>query len=436
MTALYEYQSKGIEQLYSILTTSAERAAMLCDPPGAGKTPQAIGLYDALGVHSVLIICPASLKENWRREVERWTKRPLKSEDIQVLNSSSDVISPSAKVFIVSFNLAVRMQEKLCGKPGGYDLLIIDEAHYCKAASSQMSRIILVLIWAKCHFRLMMTGTPLPNGRAAEAWTTFSRCSAEDFGSWEAFKNRYCIEERTRWGVTYPASKNLNELREKSKKFIVRRTKEEVLGQLPGLVRQNIHIRLPDMDILNAEGGIDVDGILNAIEAGLPIEGDHITTVRRKLGMLKAPHILQAALDILEEVESVVIFVHHRDVMAHLTQAFSERNISHVSISGLTLSEDRVKSVDIFQKGEAKVFLASLKAANTGLTLTRASTLLMGEYDWVPSTNEQAEGRIYRVSQKEICRVQYIVASDSLDEKVLKIVQRKQREITKALGAV
>jgi SNF2 family DNA or RNA helicase len=82
------------------------------------------------------------------------------------------------------------------------------------------------------------------------------------------------------------------------------------------------------------------------------------------------------------------------------------------------------------------VFLASLKAANTGLTLTKASTLLMAEYDWVPSTNEQAEGRIYRVSQNEICRVRYLVASDSLDEKILKVVQRKQREINKALGQV
>jgi len=119
--------------------------------------------------------------------------------------------------------------------------------------------------------------------------------------------------------------------------------------------------------------------------------------------------------------------------MSHLIQGLSQRNISAVSISGLTLPEDRIKSVDIFQRGEAKVFLASLKAANTGLTLTKTSTLLMAEYDWVPSTNEQAEGRIYRVSQKEICRVRYLVASETLDEKILQVVQRKQKNIEKAL---
>ncbi len=430
--ALYKYQQEGIQRLYAILTGSEERAAMLCDPPGAGKTPQAIGLYDALGSRSALIICPASLKENWRRELARWSKGPGAPVVAQVLNSSSDVISPNANVIITSFSLACRIHHQLSKR--FYDLLIIDESHYLKNASSQAARIILVILWARCQFRLLMSGTPLPNGRAVEGYTCFSRCSEKHFGSWETYKKTYCIEQRTRWGVTYPGSKNLPQLKELSKAFMVRRSKEEVLGELPGLVRQNVPIRLPEMEVLDAEGGIDVDAIVNAIENGLPVEGDHITTVRRKLSMLKAPHILQAIEETLEEVECLVVFLHHRELMAHLIRGLTDKKISHVSISGLTPPDDRVKSVDMFQSGEARVFLGSLKAANTGLTLTKASTLIMAEYDWVPSTNEQAEARVYRVSQKEICRVRYLVAVDSLDEKILKVVQRKQRDITKALG--
>jgi len=426
--ALYNYQKEGIEKIYSILTSREERAAMLCDPPGAGKTPQAIGLYDALGCNSALIVCPASLKENWRREFSKWSSRNVKA---QVLNASSDTIDPEANVIITSFSLANRMHEKLC--KNSYDLLVVDESHYLKNASSQAARIVLVLLWARCHFRLLMTGTPLPNGRAVEGYTCFSRCSNEHFSSWETYKKTYCIEERTRWGTTYPGSKNLSQLKQLSKGFMVRRSKEEVLGELPGIVRQNVPIALPQMAVLDAEGGIDVDAIVNAVENDLPIEGDHITTVRRKLGILKAPYVLQHIEETLEEVECLVVFLHHREVMAHLTTALTEKKISHVAISGLTLPEDRIKSVDIFQKGEAQVFLASLKAANTGLTLTRASTLIMAEYDWVPSTNEQAEGRIYRVSQNEICRVRYLVAQDSLDEKILKVVQRKQRDIGRAI---
>lgn len=428
MTKLYKYQQEGIQKLYNIVTSRPERSAMLCDPPGAGKTPQAIGLYDALGCHSALIICPASLKENWRREVKNWSNRDVKP---QILNSSADIIDPQANILILSFSLACRIPEKLSER--NFDILIVDESHYLKNASSHSARIILVVLWAKCHFRLLMTGTPLPNGRAVEAYTTFSRCSQEHFSSWDNYKKTYCVEQRNRWGVTYPGSKNLSQLKELSKAFMVRRSKEEVLGELPGLVRQNMPIRLPEMDVFNAEDGIDIDAIVNAVENDLPLEGEHITTVRRKLAMLKAPHILQHIEETLEEVEQVVVFLHHRDLMAHLTQALNDKKISFVSISGLTLPEDRVKSVDIFQNGEAQVFLASLKAANTGLTLTRASTLIMAEYDWVPSTNEQAEGRIYRVSQKDICRVRYIVAQDSLDEKILKVVQRKQRHIRQVI---
>jgi len=422
--SLYKYQTDGIEKLFSILMTREEKAAMLCDPPGAGKTPQAVGLLNRIPAKSALIICPASLKENWKREIQKWSSYPL---SVQVLNSSSDKLDGS-DVVITSYNLATRIHEELCKRP--YDLLICDESHLLKSASSQASRVILVLIWMKCRYRLLMTGTPLPNGRAVEAFTTFCRCSRQHFGSWDAFKSRYCVEERSRWGVTYPHSKNLTELRELSKAFMVRRTKEEVLGELPGLVRQNIYIRLPELDVFNAEDGIDVDAIVEAVESGVPLESEHITTVRRKLAMLKAPFIVQAINDALEEVEQLVVFVHHRELYDHLMKSFSDA----VGINGLTHPTERQQNVDTFQQKKARVFIASLKAANTGLTLTSAYTLFMAEYDWVPSTNEQAEGRIFRVTQNEICRVKYLVAADSLDEKVLKVVQRKQRQIEKALG--
>jgi len=422
--SLYKYQVDGIEKLFSIVTRRTEKAAMLCDPPGAGKTPQAIGLLNRLTAKSALIICPASLKENWAREIKKWSSYPL---SVQILNSSSEKLNGS-DVVIISYNLAVRMYEEIT--KASYDLLVCDEAHLLKSASSQVARIVLVPLWAKCRYRLLMTGTPLPNGRAVEAYTCFSRCSHEHFGSWSSFKDRYCVEERTRWGVTYPHSKNLQELREFSKAFMVRRTKEEVLGELPGLVRQNVYLRLPELDVFNAEDGIDVDAIIEAIDAGVPLESEHITTVRRKLAMLKAPLILQAINDALEEVEQLVVFVHHRELYQHLMENISSR----VGINGLTHPTERQQNVDSFQRKEARVFIASLKAANTGLTLTSAFTLFMAEYDWVPSTNEQAEGRIYRVTQNEICRVKYLVAADSLDEKVLKVVQRKQRHIEKALG--
>lgn len=429
MIKLYQYQTDGIKRLRDIVLNNQESAAMLCDPPGAGKTPQAIGLYKELHCKTALIVCPASLRENWRREFIKWGFENLK---VQILTSSSDIIDETADVLITSFNLSIRITEKLSKR--SFDILIVDESHYLKSASSHAARVILVLLWAKCRYRLLMTGTPLPNGRAVEAWTTFSRCNYEAFGSWDAFKSRYCVEERTRYGTSYPYSKNLDELKRLSQSFMVRRSKEEVLQQLPGLVRQNIYISLPEFDVFNAEGDIDIEEIVRAVENGLPIESEHLSVVRRRLAMLKAPYILEHILETLDEVEQVVVFVHHRDLYEFLVSKLNELEITNVGINGLTHPEERAHSVDIFQGGKARVFIASIKAANTGLTLTKASTLIMAEYDWVPSTNEQAEGRIFRVTQTDICRVRYLVAANSLDEKVLKVVQRKQRQIEKAVG--
>jgi SWI/SNF-related matrix-associated actin-dependent regulator 1 of chromatin subfamily A len=150
-------------------------------------------------------------------------------------------------------------------------------------------------------------------------------------------------------------------------------------------------------------------------------------TVRRKLAIAKAPLILEHIKDTLQEVAQVVVFVHHRELYTYLLGNLSKV----VGINGLTSTKDRQYHVDTFQSGEAEVLVCSLRAANTGLTLTAAYTMIMGEYDWVPSTNEQAEGRIYRVTQKEICRVKYIVAAETIDERVLNVVQRKQKEISR-----
>jgi len=422
MLPLYKYQEEGIDTLFSIVTQRKERAAMLCDPPGAGKTPQAIGLMNQLCAKTAVIVCPASLRENWRREILKWSKTTLNT---QVIETSKDELV--GDVLILSYNMATRLQEQICKK--SYDILILDESHYCKSASAQVSRVILVMLWAKCRYRLLMTGTPLPNGRAVEGFTCFSRCDSDNFGSWDKYKARYCIEEKSRWGVSYPRSKNLEELRRISSDFMVRRKKEDVLGQLPGIVRQNIYLTIPEVESICAEEDVDVDKILQAIENGVPLEGDAIATVRRKISELKTPHVVQAIEDALEEVERLVVFVHHRGLFDHLIDNFD----SIVGINGLTPAPERQYAVDSFQSGDVRIFLASLKAANTGLTLTKASTLIMAEYDWVPSTNEQAEGRIYRVSQDEICRIKYLVAADTLDEKVLKILQRKQKDIRQAL---
>ena len=427
---LYKYQRQGIDQLANFLSNSVDRAALLADPPGAGKTPQAIFVAEKMEAKRILVVCPASLRENWRREFAKWTNRT----DCQVISTSKDTILPTTNVLVVSYSGCINSKIMPQLTSAKWDMLICDESHYCKNPASHTSRTVLITLWSLSTYRLLISGTPLPNGRASEAWTTFSRLNSQEFSQWGEFAERFCIAQNTPWGLKYNRSKNLDKLQQIARDtFMVRRTREVCMAELPGVVRQNIYLSLPHQEVFSAQGALDVESIIQAVEHGLPLESDHITTARQKLGELKAIKIVEHIQSLLDEVEQVVVFCHHRIVYQIIFQALLDLEVPVVGINGTMSPEERQRSVDDFQNKKARVFLGSIKAANTGITLTAASTLVMAEYDWVPSTNEQAEGRINRVTQKDICRVQYLVIQDSLDEKVLNVVQRKQRDIRKAL---
>ena len=423
----FPYQEEGAEALFSFITSNASRGALLADPPGAGKTVQAILTARKLKARSILVICPASLRLNWQREFKMWWPE----KGCSVIRNGKDRIEND--VVIVSYNLASRGEAPHLLALSKWDMLILDEAHACKNPASNTSRACMVTIWNSCTHRLAMTGTPLPNGRAYEAWTLFSRMAPQYFGNSAAYLSRYCIPEHTEWGVTYPHSKNLSELGEIAKKnFMVRRKREDILGQLPEMIRSRVPLEVPRLKVAEAVEGVDVSEVVHCVDLGLPMKSDALSTARRKLGILKVePSIDFIRNVVLEETKKVVVFCHHREVFFPLCDAFKGEC---VSINGTTSLDDRQKAIDAFQNDErVRVFIASITAASTGITLTAASTVVFVEADWTPSINEQAEGRINRIGQKELMRALYLVVPDSLDEAVMWSVHKKQRNIGKVL---
>ncbi len=434
---LFPYQAEGVEALKSIMTREGgARAALLSDPPGAGKTSQAIALASALGIKDdILIICPASLRLNWDREFRMWST----IDDTLIIKCHADSDAAWGKwgAVITSYTLASNEPTLTALTERKWKYLILDESHYCKSPSSQTARSCLITIWNQCRYRLLITGTPIPNGRASEAWSTFSRLLPSVLGSWKDYCARYCIPYETNYGVAY-RSKNLDELGRIARgTFMVRRKREDILGQLPEMVRCQVPIEVPELKVFEAQDGIDIGEIVRAVEAGIPLMSDALSTARRKLGELKA----QGAYDyivqvVLEEVQNCVVFVHHRAVYEALASSLMLAGVSFVSVTGKTSVDDRQKAVDTFQAGGARVFLASLTAANVGITLTASSTVVFVEFDWTPSVNEQAEGRVRRIGQKDIMRSIYLFVPDSLDEKILGVVRKKQREIGKVMQEV
>lgn len=411
---------------------------LLADPPGAGKTAQAIVAARELGANRVLVVCPASLRLNWVREWQTWCGKGaytlwpvLSAADMPALNFWGK------SVIVVSYDLAARAEVLRVLSSMEWDLMVLDEAHFLKSRKSLRSVACYQHLWPKARKVIAITGTPLPNGRASEAHPLFSALCPELFKDWWRFAARYCVREETPWGMKFQKSKNLKELgRLARERFMIRRSKEEVLSDLPPLVRQTVPLTLSDTKAgkVARESMAHADEALKAMEEGGLTFSPHVATARRELGVLKVPGAASFISDLLEGEEAVVVFANHREVLAGLEAALTRQGTSFVKLLGETPPAERQRAVDDFQQGKARVFLGSLLAANVGITLTRSSAVVMAESDWVPSNNEQAEGRCYRIGQRVITRVYYLVVPDSLDDAVTSAVLRKQRDIETVMG--
>lgn len=396
---LFKYQEEGID-----LICNKYKDVLLADHPGAGKTCQAIIAAERLGCKSVLVICPASLKENWKREFKKWSEKEF---DLTVMSYDKTIKGYPSKL---------NGKKEVC-----YDLLILDEAHYLKNPISLRTKFCLRYFWEKAKKRICITGTPLPNGRAIEAWPLFSKLDPNTFKSKQLFIDTYCVKQVTPWGVNFNSSKNLVQLGNIAREnFMIRRKREDTVGQLPPIIRQKIFL---NTYVSSSQYQIDPEKDLTK----------EIKSEWRKLGIQKVDSSLQYIIHLLNEVKNCVVFAHHTDVIEALKRGLDANNITNCLLIGSMNGEERQKSVDEFQAGNHQVFLGSIHAANVGITLTASSDIVFVECDWVPATNEQAEGRCFRISQTSITRSHYLIIPDSLDEVITSAVLKKQKDILKIM---
>lgn len=396
---LFKYQEEGID-----LICNKYKDVLLADHPGAGKTCQAIIAAERLGCKSILVICPASLKENWKREFKKWSEKEF---DLTVMSYDKTIKGYPSKL---------NGKKEVC-----YDLLILDEAHYLKNPISLRTKFCLRYFWDKAKKRICITGTPLPNGRAIEAYSLFNKLCPFIFKSKQSFIDNYCVKQVTPWGVNFNTSKNLETLGQIARdNFMIRRKREDTIGQLPPIIRQKIFLDTtahPYTDIFDPDKDLSKE----------------IKSEWRKLGMEKIKASLDYILMLLREVENCVVFAHHTDVIEALKRGLDANNVTNCLLIGYMNGEERQKSVDEFQAGKHKVFLGSIHAANVGITLTASSDIVFVECDWVPATNEQAEGRCFRISQTSITRSHYLIIPNSLDEVITSAVLKKQKDILKIM---
>lgn len=404
---LYPYQEDGVRFL------AARRRAYLADEMGLGKTVQAIRAAAKLpwGEDQItVVVCPASVVENWKHEWVTWH-----GPGEVIVTSYSKLIRPA------------HFQEIAAENP---DLVILDEAHYCKSAGAKRTRAALKLA-RDADITYLLSGTPMPND-PTELYPVLKILwpeLLEEVGvhTKQAFLDRYCVYTETDWGPRIWGLTKLakTELVSMLRRVMLRRKLAEVALDLPPL-RFTVE-RLPKDPELAAK----------LLELGADMESDdeHLATIRRVLGEYKAPvigaHIREELIH--DPKLSMVVLYHHRRTGESLLDCFGE-SVTCAGYDGSATSEFRQHEIDRFQRGEARVFLAQQTAAGVGITLTRASEIVLVEPSWSPADNDQAIKRIHRIGQDKPCRARIFTVPESLDEALMAALHRKQTMIREVLS--
>jgi len=425
---LAPFQIAGVEYLCAV------QRGLEADPPGLGKTPISIASMNTLGIDQYLVVCPASLCENWRREIVRWSTGRFEPFVFQTGKPA-----PRDSILIMSFGVAgnveiIRRIQR--GFPAAG--LIIDEAHYCK--NLEAGRTLGVLgrggLTSRIPVVFALTGTPLGN-RPIELYPIASRLNPAATGcdTEHEYAVKYCDAFHDGFQWNYRGAKNLAELgRRLRSSIMIRRDKAAVLPQLPPKIRRAIYL---DKNVETSRLVERECGYFEAAQAGklrVTEEGEAFR-VRVQLGLIKVPAAAAYIRMVLESgVEKAIAFGVHRDVLAGLIPLLAD--FQPVVITGATDPRNRSPRVDRFQTDPAcRLFLGSIKAAGVGHDLTAATHVFMVESEWTPGDNEQAEDRPHRFTQTKSVVIDYLLFSGSADDKTLAIVNRKAKNIGSVLNS-
>lgn len=381
---------------------------------GLGKTVQAIAAMNQIDKRQpmrALIVCPASVKYNWAREIVEWFHRPV--TPYVAASKRHDGIE-KANLVVINYDIIWRkgILKKLMQNP--FDVLVLDEAHYLKEATAKRTRAVfgangLVTaaerVWA-------LTGTPVQN-RPVELWPllyTLARDTIRPYESLQDFAEHFCAARLTPFGWDYKGASNIDELNERLRGFMLRRLKEEVLDQLPDRIEQTVPVTL-----------------VNHPEVS-PTES--VSELRRLVGEAKVPFASIYIRDTVENVGKVVVFAHHRNVISQLAKNLFDLN-PVVFWGGMTAEIKQQKLDRFVNDPSCHVFIGQMSAAGTGIDGLQkvSSSVIFAEVDWSPGVMEQAVDRLRRIGQRNAVHVQYLVAEGTIDVTMRDMVARKRRVI-------
>jgi len=404
---------------------------ILADDMGLGKTTSAVIASLESESKKVLIICPASLKINWEREIRNYTDRSVyicegkKYEDADFIITNYDILK--------NFHDPKDKENSLILKTN-FDLVIIDEAHYVSNAQAQRTKIIMDL--TKDIKRLwLLTGTPMTS-RPMNYYNILKLIDSPVSQNWMAYAIRYCngyqfrVGNKKVWNVT--GASNLEELRERTSRQILRRLKTDVLD-LPEKIMTPVYLRLKSR-LYEGLMGEYYDWYNNRQEESksLSVQFTKLMKVRQVIAEEKIATTIELAENIIEQGKKVIIFSNFTGPLKKIHEHFGKKS---VYLDGSTSKPARQDAVDRFQESDKiQVFCGNMKAAGVGLTLTAAEAVIMNDLSFVPAEHAQAEDRAYRYGQKNNVSVFYPLFENTIEGVIYDILDSKKRIISTVMG--
>jgi SWI/SNF-related matrix-associated actin-dependent regulator 1 of chromatin subfamily A len=394
------------------------RRTFLADEQGLGKTVQALATLEADDAFPAVVVCPASLKLNWKREIERW----LPHRSVTVVSGTGSV-ADAAEITVINYDIVHAHRARLSlRRPAA---LVLDESHYVKNPRAKRTQAVrrLAESLGPDALRLALTGTPVMNH--AEELIPQLRVLGrlEDFGSGARFARRFQgvgAEERIHWHLR--------------RRCFVRRLKADVLPQLPAKRQVVVPVALEnereyrqaqrDVVAWLREQPLDLGELEARVAAALRAERlAQLNVLKRLAARGKTGPALAWIDDFLASDEPLVVFCGHREVQDLLVERFPDA----LHLLGRDSVEHREAAVQAFQEPDGpQLIVCATRVGAQGITLTRASNVAFLDLEWTPAMHDQAEDRCHRIGQHDAVTAWYLLAAETIDETMIELIARKR----------
>lgn len=403
---------------------------ILADEMGLGKTIQTIAFLLNKKDKKTLIVTPTSLIHNWKSEFEKFApslsvgiSHGLKKERLNIIKNTKDF-----NVILTTYGSLrndIEEYEKL-----EFDYCIIDEAQNIKNPLASSTDAVKAI---RASNKFALTGTPIENN-LMELWSIFDFIMPGYLYSLTKFNAIFIKDEN-----------QVENLKRMIKPFILRRTKEQVIKELPPKIEKEFYVEMGKTQ--RNTYGIYVEEIKRRLEEKRDVKNkitifSYLTKLRQlcldpsiivegyKGKSAKTDTCLEIIKDYIEKDNKILVFSQFTSVLKNIGKKLNKNKINFYYLDGSTPAKDRITLVDSFNNNEEiKVFLISLKAGGTGLNLTSANTVIHFDPWWNPSVQNQASDRAHRIGQKQVVEVIKLISKGTIEEKIMELQQKKSELI-------